>query len=141
MTQMINKKPREEENQYCFACGSKNPIGLHLEFHEEGDTYTAMYIAPPEFQSYDGIMHGGIVSTLLDEIMGGYLYSKGHKAVTARLDVRYRKPTPIGTPLKIMGWIQSRRGNFIDMCSTVSLADGTVTAEGTAKIAILEEEL
>jgi len=40
-----------------------------------------------------------------------------------------------------MGWIQSRRGNFIDMCSTVSLADGTVTAEGTAKIAILEDEL
>ena len=90
---------RDERNQWCFACGPKNPFGLKLSFREQDDTYLSEFTGQQQHQGYDGIMHGGIVSTLLDEIMARYLYAKGMNAVTARLEIRYNKPTPIGVPL------------------------------------------
>lgn len=129
----------EQDNQWCFACGPKNPIGLKLKFKEEGDTYTAMFTGGLEHQSYDGIVHGGILSTLLDEIMAGYLYYKGFSAVTAKLDIRYRQPTPIQVPLKITGKVVSRKRSFYEMCGQITLPDGTVTAEGTSVIKVLGE--
>lgn len=128
----------EESNQWCFACGVNNPIGLKLKFKEEGDTYTTVFTGGLEHQSYDGIVHGGIISTLLDEIMGGYLYHKGFKAVTARLDIRYRQPTPIHTPLKVIGRVVSQKRSFYEMKGEVILPDGTVSAEGSAVIKVLE---
>ena len=135
----MEKKETQQDDAYCFACGKENPCGLRLQFSVEGERYIARHTVPAEYQSYSGIVHGGIVSTMLDEAMGGYLYAKGYKAVTARLNIRYREATPIGKPLKIAGWITAQRGKFIDMAAAVSLEDGTVTAEGTAKMAVVEE--
>ncbi|MBO5244546.1 MAG: PaaI family thioesterase [Selenomonadales bacterium] len=128
----------EDANRWCFACGPDNPISLKLKFREEGDQYCSEFVGQEVHQSYDGIVHGGIISTLLDEIMGGYMYYKGHKAVTAKLEIRYRKPTPIGQHLNIRGWIVGNRGSMYDLASQITLDDGTVTAEGKAKIALIE---
>ncbi len=127
------------DDAYCFACSKENPIGLQLEFSFQEEYYVAEYIVRKEYQSYRGIVHGGIVSTMLDEAMGGYLYAKGILAVTARLNIRYREKTPVGVPLKIKGWIMSQKGKFIDMAASVTLPDGTVSAEGTAKMAVMED--
>lgn len=126
-----------DQNNWCFVCGEKNPIGLHLTFREENETYISTFTPGPEHQSYAGMLHGGLVSTLLDEIMGGYLYSKGQKAVTAKLEVRFRAPTPIGQELTICGRIVGKKGSMYDMAGTITLADGTVTAEGKALIAVV----
>ena len=133
-----NKKPALPEEEYCFACGKENPVGLHLDFQIENDEFRTVKTLSREYQSFTGVVHGGIITTMLDEGMGGYLYRMGEKAVTARLAVRYRKPTPVGEELHIRGWIESRRGRFIDMKAEVSLADGTITAEGTAKMAVVD---
>ena len=135
----MKKSENQSKNCYCFACGESNPVGLHLKFQMEGDRYTMNYVVPREYQSYDGIVHGEIVSTMIDEAMGGCLYAQGRKAVTARLEIRYRQATPVGEPIKIASWIKSQRGNFIDMEATISLLDGTITAEGKAKMAVVEE--
>lgn len=127
----------ENRNQHCFACGPDNPIGLKLTFREEHDTYVAKFTPGPEHQSYDGVMHGGLVSTLLDEIMGGYLYAKGLHAVTAKLEVRFRAPTPIAQELKVKGWIVGKKRTMYEMAGEISLPDGTVTAEGKAILAIV----
>ncbi|MDT8904094.1 PaaI family thioesterase [Anaeroselena agilis] len=124
----------DERNTWCFACGPDNPIGLKLDFAEEGDKYVARFTAGPEHQGYDGIVHGGIVSTLLDEIMARYPYAKGDDTVTARLEIRYRQPTPVGQELTVSGWIVGKRGRIYEMAGTVALADGTVTAEGKATV-------
>ena len=122
---------------YCFACGPKNPIGLHLEFQLADGKFRARKALSPEYQGYSGIVHGGIVTTLLDEAMGGYLYDGlGERAVTARLAVRYRNPAPVGEELLIEGWEESRRKGFVNMRAKLSLADGTVLAEATAKMAL-----
>ncbi len=125
-------------DNYCFACGLDNPYGLKLDFRIEGDRFVTETTLVREYQSYTGVAHGGIVSTLLDEAMGGYLVALGEKAVTGRLSVRYRHPTPIGETLKIEGKIESRRSRFVTMKATVALADGTVTAEGKADMVVVE---
>ena len=125
---------------YCFACGAENPVGLHLDFQFAGDKFVTKKILPREYQSYTGLVHGGIVTTMLDEAMGGMLFHRGEKAFTARLDVRYRHPTPVGEELTITGWEEGRRGHFVKMKATVALADGTVTAEGSAQMALAEAE-
>ena len=129
---------RDERNQWCFACGPKNPFGLKLSFREQDDTYLSEFTGQQQHQGYDGIMHGGIVSTLLDEIMARYLYAKGMNAVTARLEIRYNKPTPIGVPLLLKGRITKNKGRIYETEGTIELPDGTVTAQGTAKVFIID---
>ena len=61
----------------CFACGPNNPIGLKLDFQFSGDSYVAKFTPSAQYQGYDGITHGGIVSTLLDEAMAKLVWVKG----------------------------------------------------------------
>jgi acyl-coenzyme A thioesterase PaaI-like protein len=129
----------DERNQWCFACGRLNPIGLKLEFHEDNDKYITHFTAGPEHQGYDNIVHGGIVSTLLDEITARYLYHKGYNAVTARLEIRYRQPTPVGQRLMISGWITGQRGHLFELAGKIELPDGTVTAEAKATVMIKKD--
>jgi len=130
----------DDRNSMCFVCGPNNPIGLKLAFREENEKYITEFTAGPEHQSYDGIVHGGIVSTVLDEIMAGYIYAKGFNAVTARLEVRYRQSTPIGQPLTVVGWITRERGKLYELAGEIRLADGTVTADGKATVVLVQGE-
>ncbi len=125
-------------DEYCFACGEKNPIGLHLTFDFDGEKIFARKILPREFEGYAGTAHGGIISTLLDETMCKFISAKYHeKSLTARLEVRFKFPTPIEKELKITAWQENQRKNIITMRSTVETLDGTITAEATAKFALL----
>lgn len=134
---MTEWEPRADD--WCFACGRKNPIGLKLNFREENGIYITEFKPGPEHQSYNGIVHGGIISTLLDEVMVRYLYSLGHHAVTARLEIRYRRPTPVNRTLTVTGWIVKERGKLYEMTGKIVLPDGSVTAEGKATVAVIEE--
>lgn len=136
---MTNNGQNDEANQWCFACGPLNPIGLKLKFKEENDTYITTFTAGPEHQSYDGIVHGGIISTLLDEITTRYVFCiKGVTVVTARLEVRYRQPTPIGVELKVTGKIIGQRGKMYELAGTVELPDGTLTAQAKTTAFVVE---
>lgn len=125
-------------DDYCFACGEKNPIGLHLAFNFDGEQIFTKKILPKEFEGYDGTAHGGIISTMLDETMCKFISAKYHeKSLTARLEVRFKAPTPINKEVKITAWQENQRKNIITMRSTVEIPDGTITAEATAKFALL----
>ena len=123
---------------YCFACGAENPIGLHLKFDFDGERVTTRKILPREFQGYAGAAHGGIISTMLDETMCKFISEKyNERALTGRLEVRYKFPTPVGQELKISAWEESQRRNIITMRSSIETQDGIVTAEATAKFAVV----
>lgn len=79
------------DNQ-CFACGRENANGLHLEINQTDDGVFAPIKLNRDFQGYNNIIHGGIVSTILDEMAVWAAYKKGHKAVTAELNMRIKKP-------------------------------------------------
>nr|MCR5833622.1 PaaI family thioesterase [Selenomonadaceae bacterium] len=112
-------------DSYCFACGEKNPIGLHLTFDFDGDKLTTEKILSREYEGYEGAAHGGIVSTLLDESMCKFINLKyNEQAVTGRLEIRYKYPTPTEQPLKISAWQESQRRNIITMKSAIETSDG-----------------
>ena len=128
-----------EDDGFCFACGQNNPIGLKLKFAEIAGRYVAKCVMDKNYQSFNGVLHGGIITTLLDEAMGGYLFHLKQPAYTGKLEVRYRRPTPTGEQLTVSGWIAGRKRNVVEMRSEIALSDGTITAEATAKMVVMEK--
>ena len=119
----------------CFGCGKNNPIGLHLNMKRIDDHCEAVFTPQKEHESYGDRMHGGLVTTLLDEVMGDYVLKvTGVPTYTAEIDVRFRHAVPIGKPLTITGWITKQRGRLVVTEGQVKAADGTVMAEATAKM-------
>ncbi len=126
------------DNDYCFACGAENPIGLHLRFEQVEEKFVAKKTLAREFQGYSNVAHGGIVTTLLDEAMGNFVQTKFHQmALTGRIEVRYHYPTPVEQELTVSAWQELQRRNIVTMKATVQTADGVVTAEATAKFALV----
>ncbi|HXX33722.1 MAG TPA: hotdog fold domain-containing protein [Thermodesulfobacteriota bacterium] len=116
----------------CFVCGKNNPNGLQLSFeiNKEKQSLKSTFIASPTFQGWDGIVHGGMVSTLLDEAMSKLVYELGYQAVTASLEVRFKKPAPILEPLSIHGEITEVNKRLIKAKAYVAKKDGTILATG-----------
>ncbi len=125
-------------DDYCFGCGEKNPIGLHLDFQPVENKVVAKKIVAREYQGYSNVVHGGIVTLMLDEAMGNFVQKiYNEQAMTGRLEIRYKHPTPIETELKISAWQEDQRRNIIFLKAAVETPDGTVTAEATAKFAVV----
>ena len=104
----INARKRQPNSRHCFICGMENPIGLHLHIYETSPgEVESTYIAPEHFQGYPGVLHGGIVAALIDEISGrahmGSDPMDPRFMFTAKLEVKYRKNLPIAKKLKIIG--------------------------------------
>ena len=116
----------------CFVCGKNNPNGLRLSFEidKERQTLRSTFVASSTFQGWDGIVHGGIVSTLLDEAMAKLIYELGYEAVTASLEIRFKKPAPILEPLSIYGEITEVSKRLIRAKAHVANKDGTILATG-----------
>lgn len=122
-------------SRMCFICGRDNPVGLRLQFVEEGDAQQVRAVGlviPDQFQGYPGVAHGGIVAAVLDETAGRAVLLRGNDEelmATARLTVRYRCPTPTGVPLCAVGWLERRGGVAVRVAAEIRLPDGTVTAD------------
>ena len=101
-------KTKQPNSRMCFICGVENPVGLHLHIYETAPgEVEAAYTAPEHFQGYPGVLHGGIVGAILDELSGRALMGSDPMAprfmFTAKLEIKYRKNVPIGVPLRIVG--------------------------------------
>ncbi|WP_075578801.1 PaaI family thioesterase [Acidaminococcus massiliensis] len=119
----------------CFGCGKDNPMGLHLHFRTDAEGCYTSFVPQPVHQSYDGRMHGGLISTLLDETMGNYPYMYEHKvAYTARLEVRFRQPVRIGERIEVITKVKRRKGQLLEMTGQVVREDGTIAAEADGKL-------
>ncbi len=100
-------------SRMCFVCGRENPCGLKLKFYEdpENGTVQAEFVVLEMYQGYPGVVHGGVIAAILDEVAGrAVMLRKDHEAfmVTLRLTVRYRKPTPVGSLWsRWVGWSRS----------------------------------
>jgi len=124
----------DQYDSMCFACGKHNPIGLKLEFFVDNEEYITVFTPKKEHQGYPGIMHGGLIATILDEVTARYVWSKGIVAFTASLDVRYRKGIPIEKPVTFKSRLIKKRGRLYQMEAQAVLEDGVVAAEASAKV-------
>lgn len=123
-----------ETDHNCFGCGRLNQHGLRLSFfpHERGGVQAA-FTPAPRFEGYDGMVHGGVISTVLDEVMAWSLYRQETWAVTGELTVRYRSPIRVGEATITIGWMTGRRSRRIEMAGEiVRESDRIVLARATA---------
>lgn len=121
------------DDSMCFACSPRNPIGLKLVFEQDGDTCRTRFTAGPEHQGWSGVVHGGLVATLLDEVMAQWLWVRGITTMTAEMTTRFSKAVPVGECLTIEGNLVSEKGRLAEMAGKIILPDGTVAARATAK--------
>lgn len=122
---------RDDHN--CFGCGATNPWGLHLRFLAEPDgAVFANWTPAVNHQGYEGMVHGGIISTVFDEVMAWCISNAGIWAVTGRLNTTFRKPVEIGVPAVARAEIVSIQSRTVDVKATIKRAsDGLLLAEAT----------
>ncbi len=128
---------RVENNNRCFACGKENPFGLqvHPDIAPDGTQVKIECIPPDHFQGWENIVHGGILSTLLDEAITYVgIASFDGPAVTAQLDIRFKSPAPAGQKLIVTANRLKIAKRLIEVVAEIKLQDGTQVAEGTGKV-------
>lgn len=135
---------KQANSRNCFACGVANEFGLQLTFYTNAPgEVTCEYIVPDRYQGYPGIVHGGIVAAMLDEVcarafMGGnpprFMY-------TARLEIRYRKNVPVGKTLHMIGRTQKSKSRSATSTGVIYGPEGEVLAEADALLVEIPKDL
>lgn len=132
----------QPNSRHCFACGLENVYGLRLRFYETGpNEVTAHYTVPEHFQGYPGVVHGGIVTAMLDEVTGR-AHIRGDPPrfmYTAKLEVRFRKNVPIGVPLRVVGRAQDSKSRRALSEGMIYDPEGELLAEARALLIDLPE--
>jgi len=128
----------------CFGCGSENAAGLGLRPHADADGFVrAEVVGKPVHRGYTKLLHGGVVCAALDEVLS-YAVSQrtGPRLfVTTSLDVKFKRPAPLGQPLVAVARCTARRGDRYVARARLEDASGRVLAEGIGRFVILPERL
>ena len=138
-----NYKP-QPNSRMCFVCGMKNPVGLGLRFEDNGvDEVRVEYAVPAHFQGYPGVVHGGIITAMLDEVAGrtSMIADPDHFMMTVKMETKFRHPVPVETPLTLIGRMIKQRGRLATAHAELRLPDGTLAAETEVVLADVPEEM
>ena len=136
------KSPFDGKKEKCFGCSPSNPHGLRLEFVESGETVVCRWRPDERFQSWDGVLHGGITTTILDETAGWAVMRRFQRsAMTTRIDVRFLKPVPTADPFIVARARYAERVNekIVRFRATLENAAGEVCAEADAEYYVMDE--
>lgn len=125
-----------KSSDYCFACGKENPIGFRLDVKEWGDGVKAQFKMRREYEGYHNLAHGGIIATLLDELIVWACRKKGYSALTAELNVRFKKALYVGEEVEITGRVLERRKNLLYCQGEMRNKRGELVAYAKAKLLI-----
>lgn len=134
---------KQANSSHCFVCGIENQFGLQLSFYNTASGEVSCNVTVPgQYQGYPGIVHGGIVAALLDEVcgrahMGG---EQPRFMYTARLEVRYRKNVPVGVPLSVIGRVLNSKSRTATSSGIIFGPKGEVLAEADALLVEIPEE-
>lgn len=105
---------RNEANN-CFVCGPSNPIGLNLTFRIEDNVCLSEFTPLDIHCGYSGVTHGGLIFSVLDDVMANWVFLQGIKAFTAKCDIRYKDALPTGTAVRLEGHCIKQRGRLVIM--------------------------
>jgi acyl-coenzyme A thioesterase PaaI-like protein len=117
------RRAQASRNPRCVVCGSENPSGLHLHFRADVSGARANWTPTRDWESFQATVHGGIIATVLDEAMSKAIVARGWEALTAELNVRFRKRIAPGDELEVHGWVVQRKKRHI-RAKAVMTSDG-----------------
>ncbi len=129
---------KQPNSRNCFVCGVENRFGLQLKFDEVAPGHvTAEIVGPEHFQGYPGVVHGGVVAAMLDEVSGRSMI-RGEPPrwmVTAKMEIRYRKPVPTGKRLFLDGKAKEDNGRIATVIGSIYNEEHVLLAESEAVMA------
>lgn len=137
------KNPWTEKEGYdCFGCSPGNPIGVHMEFYEDGDDVVSFWKPKAHYQGWVDTMHGGILATLVDETAGWVVFRKLQTTgVTSKLEVKYRKPVMTTEPqITVCGHIAEQRRNLVTVDVKIENSKGEVCIESKVTYFVFDKK-
>jgi acyl-coenzyme A thioesterase PaaI-like protein len=130
----------ESRAKRCFVCGPNNPIGLHIVFRLDDEVCRAEFVPSENHCGWDGVTHGGILYSALDDVMANWIFLQGMRGFTAKCEVRYREELAVGTRVRLEGRMLQRRGRLIQLEGlALRDSDGAVIARSTASFMLAAE--
>ena len=127
-----NARATASLNPACVVCGQENPCGLHLEFQTDGDVSLAHWTASAGWESFKGVIHGGVICAVLDEAMSHAIIAAGYEALTAEMGIRFRKKVSVNDVLRVRGWVVRIQKRKIVAEGSLTSTDGVEKAHAWA---------
>ena len=122
---------------HCFVCGPANPLGLKIAFRLEGELCRGEFTPGEWHAGFDGVTHGGILFSVLDDVMANWLFLQGARGFTAKCEIRYRQPLPVGTPIAAECRLRQRKGRLVVLESHLTrVDDGKLVASAEASFMV-----
>ena len=126
----------------CFGCGQENHEGLGMRFEPTPEGSVCELTLPERYQSWQGMIHGGVIALMLDEAVGWAGWHAGHPGLTARLEVRYRRPLRLGERVRVVGRVERVRRTLVYAEAFIDrLPDRQRIAEATATLMATPAEI
>ncbi|HOJ23895.1 MAG TPA: PaaI family thioesterase [Bacteroidales bacterium] len=136
----IKKESWNQQDDFCFGCSEKNPVGLQLDFYDYGDYVESEWIANKNYEGWHGVVHGGIVATLLDEVGSWVIISKiGRAGMTVELNVRYHKKISTNEKIYIQGKLIEHKRNIAFIESKI-IQNGEIKASAISKYFLFDQK-
>ena len=129
-----------KEYPYCFGCGASNPIGLRLRYQADDKCLKTEFIPRDEHQGWPGIVHGGIITSLLYEVLENFPYYEGIIVMMKNMETRFRRPANIGEKIVAKSWLVERSGRNINISATLTTERDELIAEGKAVLVELTQD-
>jgi uncharacterized protein (TIGR00369 family) len=127
----------------CIVCGQRhvNPATMNLKFHTDGEGVFVEFIPSAIYEGYKGVVHGGIISALLDETIGWAVAAQRKKYfVTGELQIRFLRPLRVGTKVTVRGRPVEHRPRYSVAQGEIAGEDGTVYAKATGKFFLMRDK-
>jgi uncharacterized protein (TIGR00369 family) len=123
----------------CFGCGGANDFGMKLAFELDQDQRRAkgVFVLGPRYAGGAGFAHGGIIAVLLDEAMGKISKLNDERAVTAELNIEYRKPVPVDVEIVVSGWQENEKGRNRFRVGEIHDTQGSLLARGRGRFVVV----
>ena len=125
----------------CFVCGDESRDGLKLQVVRDGDRgVKTEFVAHERYRGWSKYLHGGVVPLIFDELLGWSAFYSGYNAVTARMEVKYRKPIPLGSRVNFKGTLEKEARGLLVIRTFAYLDDGSLAAEGRGKMLVINHK-
>ena len=134
-------RPAFSPQHWCYGCGELNPESLGITFEVDGLKVIGRFTGRKEHQGFPGVAHGGLAATVMDDAMGWAMYAAGAWAMTARMEVKYRKPVPLEEEVIVTAEVVRDRGKWLEAVSEIRSASGQRLAEAKGVFVRLPDEI
>lgn len=130
----------DSPRRWCFGCGDSNPQGLRMSFRLDDQRAVGEFMVRDVHQGHPGLAHGGVAAAALDEAMGWAMYAAGIWALTARMEIKYRRPLRLGEMVTVAAQLTRSRGRWLEVRGEMRDAAGNLLAQSKGVFMRLPEE-